>query len=82
MNKIGHALHLLEPDFHHVTLSPKVKEVITKLTSMVKPTVIQSMLIFKQPKIGGEGEYAVVYRLYGSVRFYKMETVCDICCNL
>ena len=60
MNKIGHALHLLEPDFREATLTPKVKEVVTRLTSMAKPTVIQSMLIFKQPKIGGEGKDVVL----------------------
>jgi len=53
LNKIGHALHKYDPDFHSVTFSSKNKTVLRNLTNMKKPTVIQSMVIFKHPKIGG-----------------------------
>lgn len=53
LNKIGHALHKFEPAFNSVTFSSKVKQLVQKLDIMKKPTVIQSMVIFKQPKVGG-----------------------------
>ncbi|CAG7721460.1 unnamed protein product [Allacma fusca] len=54
LNKIGHALHKFEDAFRQVSFSPKVKEVVERLTTMKRPTVMQSMVIFKQPKVGGE----------------------------
>ena len=54
-NKIGHALHALNPVFREVTFSDKVKS-ITKSLDFHKPVVCQSMYIFKQPFIGGEGK--------------------------
>ena len=53
MNKIGHALHELEPCAKEITFSDKVKEVAKSL-KLQKPCVVQSMVIFKPPKIGGE----------------------------
>ncbi|XP_069742997.1 phytanoyl-CoA dioxygenase domain-containing protein 1 isoform X2 [Narcine bancroftii] len=53
LNKIGHALHALEPTFKNLTCSPKVKEVTQKL-DLQEPVIVQSMYIFKQPRIGGE----------------------------
>ena len=52
MNKIGHALHIFEPEFKKVTFSDKMKQ-IAKSLELEKPCVPQSMVIFKQPKIGG-----------------------------
>ena len=52
LNKIGHALHNLVPEFKEVTFSDKVKG-IAKSLELKKPAVVQSMYIFKQPKIGG-----------------------------
>ena len=52
VNKIGHALHVFEPEFHRVTFSDKIKSIARSL-GLVKPSVPQSMVIFKQPKIGG-----------------------------
>ena len=52
LNKIGHALHNLVPEFKKVTFSDKVKG-IAKSLEFKKPAVVQSMYIFKQPKIGG-----------------------------
>lgn len=53
LNKIGHALHALEPTFKNLTHSLKVQEVAQKL-ELKKPVIVQSMYIFKQPGIGGE----------------------------
>lgn len=53
-NKIGHALHALNPLFKEVTFSDNVKNAVTSL-GYKKPVVCQSMYIFKQPFIGGEG---------------------------
>lgn len=52
MNKIGHALHVFEPEFKTVTFSDKIKGIAQSI-GLVKPCVPQSMVIFKQPKIGG-----------------------------
>ena len=52
LNKIGHALHNLVPEFKEVTFNDKVKG-IAKSLELQKPAVVQSMYIFKQPKIGG-----------------------------
>ncbi|XP_044161729.1 phytanoyl-CoA dioxygenase domain-containing protein 1 isoform X1 [Bufo gargarizans] len=53
VNKIGHALHAHNPVYKRVTHSPKLQEVGRRL-GLVKPVIVQSMYIFKQPNIGGE----------------------------
>ena len=53
-NKIGHALHALNPEFKSVTFGDNVKNVFKSL-GYQRPVVCQSMYIFKQPFIGGEG---------------------------
>lgn len=53
LNKIGHALHDLVPEFKQVTYSNKMKGIFKSL-QLKKPAIIQSMYIFKQPKIGGK----------------------------
>ncbi|KAM4696633.1 phytanoyl-CoA dioxygenase domain-containing protein 1 [Rhinophrynus dorsalis] len=53
VNKIGHALHAHIPTFKEVTHSPQVQELGHRL-GLVKPVIVQSMYIFKQPGIGGE----------------------------
>ncbi|KAF9959913.1 hypothetical protein BGZ65_012961 [Modicella reniformis] len=53
INKIGHALHELEPKFRALSLSDDMKALAHDL-EFVDPRVLQSMLIFKQPKIGGQ----------------------------
>ncbi|KAF9421336.1 hypothetical protein BGZ94_008854 [Podila epigama] len=53
INKIGHALHELEPKFRALSLSKEMKALAHDL-EFQDPRVLQSMLIFKQPKIGGE----------------------------
>jgi phytanoyl-CoA hydroxylase len=52
VNKIGHALHDLVPEFRAVSLEPRVAAVCRSL-GFVHPVVPQSMLICKQPGIGG-----------------------------
>lgn len=53
INKLGHAIHALEPDYKKVTFSEKVKSVARSL-DLLRPCVVQSMVIFKPPRIGGE----------------------------
>ncbi|CAG2234340.1 Phytanoyl-CoA dioxygenase 1,Phytanoyl-CoA dioxygenase 2,Phytanoyl-CoA dioxygenase domain-containing protein 1 homolog,Phytanoyl-CoA dioxygenase,Phytanoyl-CoA dioxygenase domain-containing protein 1 [Mytilus edulis] len=53
LNKIGHALHVLNPVFKKLTFDERIKA-IAKSISLVDPVVCQSMYIFKQPGIGGE----------------------------
>lgn len=55
INKIGHALHALDPIFRCVTHSHKVQALARSL-GLQMPVVVQSMYIFKQPHFGGEGE--------------------------
>ena len=53
INKIGHALHELDPEFSSFSRSPAVRALITEL-GIANPLLLQSMYIFKQPRIGGE----------------------------
>ncbi|KAI0222343.1 Phytanoyl-CoA dioxygenase domain-containing protein 1 [Lamellibrachia satsuma] len=53
LNKIGHALHVLCPAFKRLTFSNKAKSLVKSL-DYDDPVIVQSMYIFKQPKIGGE----------------------------
>jgi len=52
VNKIGHALHALDSEFKKATISESVKG-ITRSLGLKKPAVVQSMVIFKQPRFGG-----------------------------
>lgn len=52
LNKIGHALHVLEPEFKKVTSGDKMKQ-LAKSLDVKHPAVVQSMVIFKQPHFGG-----------------------------
>jgi len=53
INKIGHAMHDLDPVFSAFTRDPKLAAVARGL-GLEQPQVWQSMYIFKQPGIGGE----------------------------
>ena len=53
INKIGHAMHDLDPVFERFTRDPKLAAVARDL-GLAQPQVWQSMYIFKQPGIGGE----------------------------
>lgn len=57
INKIGHALAVLNPVFRKYTLeTPKVADLAKELGEQESPRVLQSMIICKQPRIGGVGE--------------------------
>uniref|UniRef100_A0AC35U6C4 Phytanoyl-CoA dioxygenase n=1 Tax=Rhabditophanes sp. KR3021 TaxID=114890 RepID=A0AC35U6C4_9BILA len=51
-NKIGHGLHVKNEAFKKVTFSEKMQNVFQTL-KFKNPEVVQSMYIFKNPKIGG-----------------------------
>ena len=53
INKIGHALHDLDPAFGAFSRTPALKSLVGAL-GYRRPLLVQSMYIFKQPRIGGE----------------------------
>jgi len=53
INKIGHALHDLDPVFDEFSRRAEIKALVNDL-SIDDPLLLQSMYIFKQPNIGGE----------------------------
>ncbi|KAI8620181.1 hypothetical protein BC830DRAFT_1059588 [Chytriomyces sp. MP71] len=53
INKIGHALHELDPLYHEFSTRQRLKDVAKSLGYRA-PKMLQSMIIFKNPKIGGE----------------------------
>jgi phytanoyl-CoA hydroxylase len=53
INKIGHALHELDPVFSEFSKTPAIRQLVADL-GIEKPLLLQSMYIFKQPRIGGE----------------------------
>jgi phytanoyl-CoA hydroxylase len=53
INKIGHALHDLDPVFDEFSRRAEIKELVNQL-GFNDPLLLQSMYIFKQPNIGGE----------------------------
>ena len=52
INKIGHYLHELSPQFRKATFTPLHRE-IARAIGFRDPRVLQSMIICKQPEIGG-----------------------------
>ncbi len=57
INKIGHALHDLDPVFARFSRTPALKSLAGSLAGALgyrRPLLVQSMYIFKQPRIGGE----------------------------
>ena len=53
INKIGHALHDLDPVFSHFSRQDKCAD-MARLLGLNTPLLLQSMVICKQPFIGGE----------------------------
>lgn len=53
INKIGHALHDLDPVFSRFSRTPELATVARDI-GFEQPVLMQSMYIFKQPRIGGE----------------------------
>ena len=53
INKIGHALHKFDPVFRQFSNSAAIRDLVADL-KIESPLLVQSMYIFKQPRIGGE----------------------------
>lgn len=53
LNKMGHAMHDLDPVFDRFSHTRKLAATVKSL-GFVEPGIIQSMYIFKPPRIGGE----------------------------
>lgn len=53
LNKIGHALHDLDPVFDAFSRTPELAATVNSL-DFIDPVLLQSMYIFKPPRIGGE----------------------------
>jgi phytanoyl-CoA hydroxylase len=53
LNKIGHAMHDLDPEFSAFSRAPRLASLVGDL-GIRAPLLLQSMYIFKQPGIGGE----------------------------
>ena len=53
LNKVGHALHDLDPTFAAFSRTPALAELAAEI-GLAQPLLMQSMYIFKQPRIGGE----------------------------
>ena len=58
INKIGHAMHDLDPTFDAFSRTAKLRNLARDL-GFRAPLVVQSMYIFKQPHIGGEVSWHV-----------------------
>ena len=53
LNKMGHAMHDLDPVFDAFSRTPALAEVARRI-GFSDPVILQSMYIFKPPNIGGE----------------------------
>jgi phytanoyl-CoA hydroxylase len=53
LNKIGHALHDLDPVFDRISRRPQLAG-LARALGFAQPVLLQSMYLFKQPRIGGE----------------------------
>lgn len=53
LNKVGHAMHDLDPEFSRFCRKPELAQLAEDL-GFVDPRLLQSMYIYKQPRIGGE----------------------------
>ena len=53
INKIGHAMHDLDPLVSNFSRGPRLAE-LARDVGLTQPQIWQSMVIFKQPHIGGE----------------------------
>eukprot|EP01087_Luapelamoeba_hula_P024986 TRINITY_DN9696_c1_g5_i3.p1 TRINITY_DN9696_c1_g5~~TRINITY_DN9696_c1_g5_i3.p1 ORF type:complete len:339 (+),score=62.85 TRINITY_DN9696_c1_g5_i3:33-1019(+) len=53
INKVGHALHDLEPVFSEFSRAPALEK-LSEWLGIEDPRLLQGMYIFKQPRIGGE----------------------------
>lgn len=53
INKIAHALHVLDPVFASFSSHSRVKD-MTAALDFKAPIILQSMVIYKQPRVGGK----------------------------
>ncbi|MFV8751500.1 phytanoyl-CoA dioxygenase family protein [Nannocystaceae bacterium ST9] len=53
VNKLGHAMHDRLPDFDRFSRDPRLAALVAEL-GLVDPLLLQSMVIFKHPRVGGE----------------------------
>ncbi len=53
INKVGHAMHDLIPDFEKIAYTPALYS-IAKSLGLKQASIVQSQYIFKQPKIGAK----------------------------
>ena len=53
LNKMGHAMHDLDSVFDRFSRTPELAELVRRL-GVRNPAILQSMYIFKPPRIGGE----------------------------
>lgn len=53
INKLGHAMHDLDPEFAAFSRTAKLRHLAGEI-GFRQPLLLQSMYIFKQPRIGGE----------------------------
>jgi len=53
LNKMGHAMHDLDTIFDEFSRTPQLRAVVESL-GYTDPVILQSMYIFKPPRIGGE----------------------------
>lgn len=51
INKMGHAMHELDPVFRAFSYAPPIRQLAQSL-GYTRPALVQSMYIFKQPRIG------------------------------
>lgn len=56
LNKIGHALHDLDPVFDRISRAPRMQSLVEAL-GLARPLLLQSMYLFKQPLVGGEVDW-------------------------
>ncbi|GAA5891937.1 hypothetical protein JCM6882_007413 [Rhodosporidiobolus microsporus] len=54
VNKIGHALALLDPTFRAFTFSPSIKSLVRSMGYHSDPLAVQSMVICKNKEVGGK----------------------------
>lgn len=53
INKLGHAMHDLDPVFDRFSRQPAIADAAAAI-GLADPLLLQTMYIFKQPRIGGE----------------------------
>lgn len=56
---MGHALHTEHPLFKKISFSDRIKEICWQL-GFRRPAIPQSMYIYKNPGVGGEGNNSTI----------------------